>query len=195
MSGYRHHYHWQAISPDLTNGSGGGNLTFGTLYSFDVSTLDSNVIITGADDGTLSLTTDGGGNWTTISADLPDRWVTKVLASRFDAQTFYVTFSGYRFGEDNGHVYKTTDNGANWTDIGTSLPDIPVNDIVQDAWGILFLATDVGVLASDDEGANRGETQQLVGPSRILGSLFDAHLSRDCHGFRIAPTRFAAGRP
>ena len=145
---------WQAISPDLTNGSGGGNLTFGTLYSFDVSTLDSNVIITGADDGTLSLTTDGGGNWTTISADLPDRWVTKVLASRFDAQTFYVTFSGYRFGEDNGHVYKTTDNGANWTDIGTSLPDIPVNDIVQDAWGILFLATDVGVLASDDEGAN-----------------------------------------
>lgn len=145
---------WQAISPDLTNGSGGGNLTFGTLYSFDVSTLDSNVIITGADDGTVSLTTDGGGSWTTISADLPDRWVTKVLASRFDAETFYVTFSGYRFGEDNGHVYKTTDNGANWTDIGTSLPDIPVNDIVQDAWGILFLATDVGVLASDDEGTN-----------------------------------------
>lgn len=145
---------WQAISPDLTNGSGGGNLTFGTIYSFDVSTLNSNVIITGADDGKVSLTTDGGSNWSTISADLPDRWVTKVLASRFDTETFYVTFSGYRFGEDNGHVYKTTDNGVNWTDIGTSLPDIPINDIVQDAWGILYLATDVGVLASDDEGAN-----------------------------------------
>lgn len=145
---------WQAISPDLTQGSGGGNLTFGTLYSFDVSTLDSNVIITGADDGTVSLTTDGGTNWETISGSLPDRWVTKVLASRFEPETFYVTFSGYRFGEDNGHVYKTEDNGATWTDIGTGLPDIPINDIVQDRWGILFLATDVGVLASDDEGAN-----------------------------------------
>lgn len=145
---------WQAISPDLTQGSGGGNLTFGTLYSFDVSTLDSNVIITGADDGTVSLTTDGGTNWETISSSLPDRWVTKVLASRFEPETFYVTFSGYRFGEDNGHVYKTEDNGVTWTDIGTGLPDIPINDIVQDRWGILFLATDVGVLASDDEGAN-----------------------------------------
>lgn len=145
---------WQAISPDLTQGSGGGNLTFGTLYSFDVSTLDSNVIITGADDGTVSLTTDGGTNWETISSSLPDRWVTKVLASRFEPETFYVTFSGYRFGEDNGHVYKTEDNGATWTDIGTGLPDIPINDIVQDRWGILFLATDVGVLASDDEGTN-----------------------------------------
>jgi len=174
---------WQAISPDLTNGSGGGNLTFGTLYSFDVSTLDSDVIITGADDGTVSLTTDGGDNWTSISGSLPHRWVTKVLASRFDAETFYVTFSGYRFGEDNGHVYKTTDNGANWTDIGNSLPDIPINDIVQDRWGILFLATDVGVLASDDEGAN----WEVLGDNLPSVVVTDMHID-ETNNFLYAAT-------
>ncbi|MDC7995933.1 T9SS type A sorting domain-containing protein [Altibacter sp. HG106] len=145
---------WTVISPDLTNGPGGGNLTFGTLTTIDVSTLDSNRIYTGADDGTVFTTPDGGTTWTDISAGLPDRWVTKVLADRVDANTVYVTLSGYRFGEDNGHVYKSTDAGATWTNIGTSLPDIPVNDIVKDRFDNLIIATDVGVFGSQDEGTN-----------------------------------------
>ena len=34
------------------------------------------------------------------------------------------------------------------------LPDIPVNDILEDAYGNLFLGTDIGVLASADQGVN-----------------------------------------
>lgn len=143
-----------AISPDLTNGSGGGNLTFGTIISFDVSSLDSNTIIAGTDDGNVWITQDAGANWNNVSGTLPDRWVTKVLVDREDANSFYVTFSGYRYGEDFGHVYRTEDAGANWIDISTTLPDIPINDIVKDSYGNLFLATDVGVFASADNGAN-----------------------------------------
>ena len=65
-----------------------------------------------------------------------------------------MTFSGYRYGEDNGHVFKSTDYGANWNDISSNLPDIPVNDILKDSYGNLFLGTDIGVLASLDEGVN-----------------------------------------
>ncbi len=143
-----------AISPDLTNGPGGGNLTFGTIISFDVSTLDSDTIIVGTDDGNVWITQDGGANWNNVSGSLPDRWVTKVLADREDVNSFYVTFSGYRYGDDTGHVYRTSDAGNNWIDLSTALPDIPMNDIVKDSYGNLFLATDVGVFASDDNGAN-----------------------------------------
>ena len=145
---------WTAISPDLTNGSGGGNLTFGTIISISVSPIDTSTIYVGTDDGNVWITNNGGGNWTNVSASLPNRWVTKVLASRSDLNTVYVTFSGYRYGEDNGHVYKSDDNGSNWTDISTGLPDIPVNDILEDVYGNLFLGTDIGVLASPDQGAN-----------------------------------------
>ena len=145
---------WTAISPDLTNGSGGGNLTFGTIISISVSPINTSTIYVGTDDGNVWITNNGGGNWTNVSASLPNRWVTKVLASRSDLNTVYVTFSGYRYGEDNGHVYKSDDNGSNWTDISSGLPDIPVNDILEDVYGNLFLGTDIGVLASPDQGAN-----------------------------------------
>jgi photosystem II stability/assembly factor-like uncharacterized protein len=145
---------WTAISPDLTNGSGGGNLSFGTIISINVSPIDTSTIYVGTDDGNVWITDDGGANWTNISASLPNRWVTKVLASRSDLNTVYVTFSGYRYGEDNGHVYKSDDSGLNWTDISSGLPDIPVNDILEDSYGNLFLGTDIGVLASPDQGVN-----------------------------------------
>jgi photosystem II stability/assembly factor-like uncharacterized protein len=108
----------------------------------------------GTDDGKAWVTQNGGSNWTDISAGVPNRWVTKILASREDPNTVYLTLSGYRYGEDVGHVYKSTDLGNNWVDISASLPDIPVNDIVQDGFGNLFVATDVGVVATADEGVN-----------------------------------------
>jgi len=145
---------WTAISPDLSNGPHTGNLAFGTVTTIYVSPLDSNVIYAGTDDGNVWVTQNGGGNWELISATLPNLWTTKVLASRDDVATVYVTFSGYRYGEDNGHIFKSADFGANWTDISSNLPDIPVNDIVQDRYGNLFLGTDIGVLASLNEGAS-----------------------------------------
>jgi len=162
---------WTAISPDLTNGPPTGNLVFGTVITIDVSPLDSDIIYAGTDDGNVWGTNDGGSNWNLLSTTLPDRWVTKVLASRDDANTVYVTFSGYRYGEDNGHVYRSVDQGANWVDISAGLPDIPVNDIVKDSFGNLFLGTDIGVLGSGDEGA----TWQPVGdnmPSVVVPDMY-----------------------
>ncbi|MEZ4816370.1 MAG: T9SS type A sorting domain-containing protein [Flavobacteriaceae bacterium] len=144
---------WTSISPDLTNGHGGTNLVFGTITTIDVSRLDTNKIIVGTDDGNVWITQDGGANWTHVSESLPNRWVTKVLASRLDPNKFYITLSGYRYGAEEGHVYVTNNNGNNWTDISSSLPDIPVNDIVQDMDGKLFLATDIGVFGSGSGGS------------------------------------------
>ena len=162
---------WAAISPDLSNGPHSGNLAFGTVTTIDVSPLDSNVIYAGTDDGNVWVTQNGGNNWDIISASLPDLWTTKVLASPDNASTVYVTFSGYRYGEDDGHVFKSTDFGANWADISSNLPDIPVNDILKDSYGNLFLGTDIGVLASLDEGAN-WEPLGVNMPSVVVNDMY-----------------------
>lgn len=162
---------WSAISPDLTDGPHSGNLTFGTISTISVSQFNSQVICVGTDDGKAWVTQDGGANWTDISAGIPNRWVTKILASKENTNTVYLTLSGYRFGEDVGHVYKSIDFGNTWVDISTSLPDIPVNDIEQDSFGNLFIGTDIGVLASKDEGINWNVLGENM-PSAVVSDLF-----------------------
>ena len=187
---------WSPISPDLTNGSGGGNLTFGTITTIDVSKIDSNIIVVGTDDSNVWITHDGGTNWNNISGALPNLWVTKCLLDPTDVNTIYVTFSGYRYANNASHVFKSTDAGASWIDIGNTLPDIPVNDIVKDSYGNLIIATDVGVFASNDEGVSWvpldnnlpsvpvtdlyiDETQQYLYAATYGRSAYKANLSGD----------------
>ncbi len=145
---------WTAISPDLTNGSGGGNNAYGTITTIDVSPLDSNLIYVGTDDGNVWMTQNGGTDWENISVGIPNRWVTKVLADRDNVNRVFVTLSGYRYGEDDGNVYRSSNRGEVWGAIGATLPDIPVNDIVKDANGVVYLATDIGVFGAATEGYN-----------------------------------------
>jgi photosystem II stability/assembly factor-like uncharacterized protein len=145
---------WTAISPDLTGGSGGGNNTYGTITTIDVSPLDSNLIYVGTDDGNVWVTENGGANWNNISVGIPNRWVTKVLADRAHVNQVFVTLSGYRYGEDNGNVYLSSNKGQEWAPIGQTLPDIPINDIVKDAEGALYLASDIGVFTAESEPYN-----------------------------------------
>ena len=147
---------WIAISPDLTNGNGGTNgLVYGTITSLDVSALDNQVIWAGTDEGNVWVSTNGGGNWNSISTGLPQRWVTSITADPNDPAGAYLTFSGFRYGTNMSHVYKTDDYGASWQDINGDLPDIPVNDlIVHPNNDNLFLATDIGVFYSENTGTN-----------------------------------------
>ncbi|MEL7424393.1 MAG: T9SS type A sorting domain-containing protein [Bacteroidota bacterium] len=147
---------WEPISPDLTNGNGGSNgLVYGTITSLSVSALDNEIIWVGTDDGNVWVSTDAGGNWNSISTGLPLRWVTSITADPNDPAGAYLTFSGFRYGTNMSHVYKTEDFGASWQNINGDLPDIPVNDlVVHPDNDILFLATDIGVFFTDNTGVN-----------------------------------------
>jgi hypothetical protein len=144
---------WTKISPILTYGLPG---FFSTLSTIDVSPVDSNIVYVGTGDGRLWVTTDGGTGWTDIAAGLPLRWVSRVTADYTDPAVAYVTLSGFREYDNQGHIYRTTNNGASWTDIGTSLPDVPLNDVLVDPDypSILYIASDIGVMSSTDLGAS-----------------------------------------
>ena len=81
-------------------------------------------------------------------AGLPNRYITAILVDPADVNHVWVTVSGFSRrwipAAGIGHVFESTDGGANFTDISADLPDIPTNDIVM-VGDQLVVATDVGV--------------------------------------------------
>ena len=146
-----HGNNWLDISGDLTHG---GDTYFYTLTTLDVSPVNPSLVLAGSGDGKVQISVDDGQSWQDVSAGLPERWVTQVKADPFDAQTFYVTLSGFRWDEPLPHVFKTTDLGQHWTDISGNLPEFPVNSIAvdPDVPGRLIVGTDAGLYGTADGG-------------------------------------------
>ena len=156
------------ISSDLSNGSQGTGLTFGTVFTIHNAPADTNYIYVGTDDANVWKSDDYGATWDKITDGLPYRYCMSIETDPEDAETVYVAFSGFRWAESIAHVYKSTDAGETWTPIDGDMPDIPVNDIqifkTNDTTGIV-LATDVGVYYSYNDGVNwnaLGTTMPIV---------------------------------
>jgi hypothetical protein len=94
------------------------------------------------------------------AAGLPSRLITSVRIDPQDPRTVYVTLGAYErhwaapgsLGEDTskvgtGHVFKSTDAGATFTDISGNLPDTPTSWSVIHR-GHLVVGTDIGVFES-----------------------------------------------
>lgn len=148
---------WQAVSGDLTHGI---NNYFYTLSTIDISRVNPSIVLAGSGDGKVQVSTNDGLTWQDISAGLPVRWITHVKADPFDAQTIYVTLSGFRWDEPLPHVFKSTDLGQHWIDITGNLPEFPVNDIAvdPDIPGRIIVATDAGLYGT----SNGGQTWSWV---------------------------------
>jgi photosystem II stability/assembly factor-like uncharacterized protein len=147
---------WKTLSPDLTRGSNGiGGIIFGTITTISVSPKNPQIIYVGTDDGNVWVSIDDGVNWRKIIKDLPNRWITRVESDPFDANTAYVTVSGFKWNEYLPHVFKTTNLGETWVDISANLPQAPANDIIPDPSekGTLYVATDMGVFVNRNEKA------------------------------------------
>jgi photosystem II stability/assembly factor-like uncharacterized protein len=146
---------WTPVSPDLTSAPPvQDNVPWGTLSSVAESPLRAGLLYAGADDGSLHVTRDDSKTWTRIDANLPDRWITRVVPSQHDLATVYVSMTGYRFDDFSTYLYVSRDYGASWTSLGAGLPAEPVNVIGEDPKDarVLYVGTDTGVYASVDRG-------------------------------------------
>ena len=145
---------WSTISPSLSNPESGTDPSypFGTLTTVAAAKTDPNVLYAGTDDGWLWGSKDLGQTWTRFTdPDLPSRWVTRVAVDPTDPDVAYVTYSGLRNADNNAHVLRTTDGGANWVDISGNLPMAPTQDIVIDPpnRNRVFVASDLGVFTAN----------------------------------------------
>jgi photosystem II stability/assembly factor-like uncharacterized protein len=148
---------FETISGDLTNGGKEGKVPYGTLTTIHESPLKFGLIYTGSDDGAVYVTKSGGYIWEKISDDLPQYfWVTRVQASMHDTATVYVSLNGFRWDNFEPKVYRSSDYGKNWEQIGKDLPLAPVNVIKEDPSNenILYAGTDIGVFVSLNKGKN-----------------------------------------
>jgi|GEM_PF-587404 len=141
--------------------------------------IDSNVLWVGLSDGTLQRTANAlagsSSTWTpmTITGAPGGQGVSAVAIDPTNTSQAVVVYPGFcsggcAAGNRTRHVFRTTDNGATWTDIsGTdggaeNLPDLPLHDVVIDPGTTphtIMVASDAGVMRS----ANLGATWQVLG--------------------------------
>lgn len=120
------------------------------------SPIDADVLYAGTSDGKVWVT-QNGGDWTDISAGLPDRYVTDIVASDNATGTVYVTHSGYKDGDNNPHIHASDDYGQNWYSISGDLLDLGINNVEllpQSSDSVIFVATDGGVYFTKNSGNN-----------------------------------------
>ncbi len=145
---------YKAISPDLTRNRPNGDVPHSTIKDVSESPLKFGLIYCGADDGRMTMTPDGGNTWTDIPTPQPEKWISKVVASKYDENTVYVSQSGYREDDWSAYLWKSTDRGATWTSIVGNLPHETINVVREDTKNknILYVGTDMGVYITFDGG-------------------------------------------
>jgi photosystem II stability/assembly factor-like uncharacterized protein len=152
---------WEEISPDLTRGKPGPAADFGhTLTTIAESPLKPGLIYTGSDDGKVQVTRNGGASWTDLSDRIPgvaaDRWVTRLECSHFAEGTAYLTLDRHRNDDLAPYVFVTTDYGATWKSLASTLPsDSPVYVLREDPRNrnLLFAGSEFALFVSLDRGA------------------------------------------
>ena len=155
---------WKRISPDLTHNIPEkiGDIQYQTLSTISESPLYFGLIYAGTDDGRLHITRNGGTTWTELTPKLaPDRWISRIVASKFKIGRVYVTQNGKRDDDFQVYIWKSEDYGETFQDISANIPLGPVNVIREDPFNgdILYLGTDTGVYIS----TNGGKSWEILG--------------------------------
>ncbi len=163
--------HWRVVSPDLTLHLKSHEMPSGGPIALDVSSAENSdtlldiegsparkgEIWTGADDGVISVTTDGGKHWNTYEpAGVPPYGRVETIApSPFDAATAYASIDRHRSGDYAPYLLVTHDYGKTWTKLVDGLPaDQYVRTVRPDDRNrdLLFAGTENGMWISYDGG-------------------------------------------
>ncbi|MDJ0905974.1 MAG: hypothetical protein QNI96_08155 [Woeseiaceae bacterium] len=170
---------WRAISPDLTRQLDRNKLEvmgrvwgvdtiakndstsmYGAAIGLSESPLVEGLIYVGTDDGVMSVTEDGGGNWRSVDSfrGVPDMsLIEDVIASVHDADVAYATIDNHKRGDDKPYVLRTDDRGRSWSLISGNLPERgTAHTIAEDHVdpNLLFVGTEFGLFFTQDGGDN-----------------------------------------
>ncbi|MGH7569928.1 MAG: WD40/YVTN/BNR-like repeat-containing protein [Gemmatimonadales bacterium] len=175
---------WETISPDLTAFEPDkqvvpgtpitrditGEEYYSTLYAVEESPLERGLIWTGANDGPVHVTRDGGKTWTRVTPpprDLPPGGrVQSIEPSPHRAGKAYVAVYRYLLSDWKPYIFRTTDYGRRWTLLTTGTNGIPADyptRVVREdpsREGLLYAGTEFGLFVSFDDGARWQAFQQ-----------------------------------
>ncbi|MBA3707047.1 MAG: T9SS type A sorting domain-containing protein, partial [Bacteroidetes bacterium] len=97
--------------------------------------------------GKLFKTINGGTSWVTVTG-IPAGTISYIACHNTDSKKAYITYSGF---SNKNKVLQTNDQGVNWINLSSSLPNIPINCItfVNGSSDGLYIGTDVGAFYKD----------------------------------------------
>lgn len=170
---------WKTVSPDLTRQLDRNALEvfgriqkpdavalhsstslYGNIVSLDESPRVEGLLYVGTDDGLVQISENGGADWRAVDRfpGVPDRaYVSRLLASRHDANVVYVAFDHHKMGDFKPYLLKSADRGRTWTSIASDLPErSTVYALAEDtvAPGLLFAGTEFGLYVTVDGGGS-----------------------------------------
>lgn len=133
---------WETITP------GNGN---DKISAIGLSPFDATKMLIGTSGGQVRFSVNDGKNWAK-SNGTTNRYVTDIVWDPVEPNRVYVVQSG----TGGGHVFRSNDNGATFTNITSNLPDVPTNAIEIDPNNNthIFVGNDVGAFVSVDGGQN-----------------------------------------
>ncbi len=115
---------------------------------------------TGADDGTLSVSRNGGQTWQNITANLvggpKNGFVSDVVPSKYAAGTVYVSVDNHLLNDYAPYIWVSTDFGATFKSIVGNLRGENVRTITEDLKNpnVLYIGTETGIFLSLDKGGS-----------------------------------------
>jgi len=131
---------------------------WGTAVSLAESKVKEGLLFVGSDDGVISVTEDGGNNWTRTTSfpGVPEyTYVSDICPSRFDENVVFASFNNLKSDDFKPYLLKSTDKGKSWVSIANDLPDNEViHTIEQDPINkeMLFVGTELGFYFTVDGG-------------------------------------------
>ena len=105
-----------------------------------------------AETSTLKRSDNDGASWTTVAS--PAGVKINSIYGVPNTNTVYATVSSYSAGNK---VYKSLDNGSNWTNISSNLPNIIMFKVILDpnkTNETIYLGTEIGVYFTDNSTTN-----------------------------------------
>ncbi len=191
---------WKAISPDVTAAidrdklqmmgapippdalsRNDGQSNFSALTVIADSPLDPNLLYTGADDGTIQRTRDGGKHWTDLTGTLPGLPpmlnISGIVASKFAAGRVYLTVDGHFNDDYHPYVFASDDYGKTWHAIVEGLPQSSVHRLREYPGNPDFLVTglETGIYATFDRGAHWMPLGEGLPPVPVYDLVFQEH--------------------
>jgi photosystem II stability/assembly factor-like uncharacterized protein len=188
---------WKPISPDLTAhidrdtlemtgakvdpnalSRHDGQTNFSALSVIAESPLDKNVLYTGADDGTIQMTRDGGQHWINLTKNVrglpPMLNISGIVPSQFAAGRVYLSVDGHFNDDYHAYVFVSEDYGQSWSAITTGLPETSVHRIREhpSKAELLVAGTEMGVYATFDRGSHWNSLNTNLPPVPVYDLLF-----------------------
>ncbi len=138
---------WGEMGPVNWNATSGWNPGVGRITAFSISEIDENHIIVGAETGGVWRTIDGGQNWEPLLDYYSNMYVFATAMEPGSSNTYF-------FGSTQGRIYKSTDSGATWSQLGSAGNSL-INKIVihSNDVNIMFASSqNSGIYRSTDGG-------------------------------------------